>query len=81
MVFHFEMSMNCLQGKCLIDTTFLLMRQTTVSNYSVQCLLPIKFFEYFQSRHEETYESHLLAFKLMLESEMKRQREIEIADI
>lgn len=44
-------------------------------------MLPAGLFEFFRDRHDETRESHLLAFKLMLQSQLKEQLGVEIADI
>ena len=53
-----------------IDDTLLKITLVTADDYSIQATLPPELFDYFQERHKETFESHLTAFKMMLESQI-----------
>lgn len=67
-VAHYHASISSLITKCEIDNTLLRMTQITASDYSIYFKLPADLFDYFKQNHSEKHESHLLAFKVMLES-------------
>ena len=74
MVVHFKASINRLKSHCLIDKASMPLL-STVEDYSVKCMIPVPTFDYFRKVHKETPEgpSHLLAFKRMLESQIKKE--------